>query len=355
MIPIGWFGVGLRRPRRRRERRRGRANGGDARLRLGLGRRAPGAHRSARAAVAAAVALGADGPRTRARLRGRGDVAHHARHRHRDPAVAQPRHPGQGAGDDRRALAGPPRGRHRRGVRAGRVRRDRRALRDPRPPRQRVDRRPPHAVARRAARAARRVRLLRRDPVPAAAPSPRRPADHRERHARPRPAGAAVERCQGWYGFYQDLDNTKAAIDELARLADEVDRPAELGKLEIIVSPVPGPIDADTVRRYEDLGVDRLVVVQDFGDMAGGPDAARRGKFLDEMAAVRRTSRHPLRTATGEHDAEQRRAGRRRSTTRSPGKRRRVRRRARAGRGRSGTTTTATTSTRARTWPRSTC
>ncbi len=95
-----------------------------------------------------------------------------------------------------------------------------------------------------------------------------------------------VERCDGWYGFYLDPDNTKAAIDELARLGDEVDRPAELGKLEITVTPVPGPIDADVVRRYEDLGVDRLVVVQDFGDMAGGPDAARRGKFLDEMAAT---------------------------------------------------------------------
>jgi probable F420-dependent oxidoreductase len=96
----------------------------------------------------------------------------------------------------------------------------------------------------------------------------------------------SVERCQGWYGFYQDLDNTKAAIDELDRLAGEVDRPAALGKLEVVISPVPGPIDADTVRRYEDLGVDRLVLVQDFGDMAGGPDAARRGKFLDEMAAT---------------------------------------------------------------------
>src|SRR4051794_23440992 len=95
-----------------------------------------------------------------------------------------------------------------------------------------------------------------------------------------------VERCDGWYGFYLDLDNTKAAIDELDRLGREADRPAELGKLQITVTPVPGPIDADTVRRYEDLGVDRLVVVQDFGDMAGGPDAARRGKFLDEMAAT---------------------------------------------------------------------
>jgi probable F420-dependent oxidoreductase len=95
-----------------------------------------------------------------------------------------------------------------------------------------------------------------------------------------------VARCDGWYGFYLDLDNTEAAIDELDRLGQEVDRPADLGKLQITVTPVPGPIDADTVRRYEDLGVDRLVVVQDFGDMAGGPDAARRGKFLDEMAAT---------------------------------------------------------------------
>jgi probable F420-dependent oxidoreductase len=96
----------------------------------------------------------------------------------------------------------------------------------------------------------------------------------------------AVERCQGWYGFFQDLDATKAAIAELTRLHDEVDRPAELGPLEITVSPVAGPIDTDTVRRYEDLGVDRLVLVQDFTDMAGGPDASRRGKFLAEMAAT---------------------------------------------------------------------
>jgi hypothetical protein len=51
------------------------------------------------------------------------------------------------------------------------------------------------------------------------------------------------------------------------------------------VTPVPGPIDAATVRRYEDLGVDRLVLLQDFTDMAGGPDAARRGMFLAEMEA----------------------------------------------------------------------
>ena len=95
----------------------------------------------------------------------------------------------------------------------------------------------------------------------------------------------SVVRCQGWYGFFQDLDATARAMAELARLADEVERPAALGTLEITVTPVPGPIDADTVRRYEDLGVDRLVLLQNFGDMAGGPDAARRGMFLTEMEA----------------------------------------------------------------------
>jgi probable F420-dependent oxidoreductase len=96
----------------------------------------------------------------------------------------------------------------------------------------------------------------------------------------------AVARCQGWYGFFQDLDDTARAIAELERLAGEVDRPPALGPLEITVSPLPGPVDADTVRRYEDLGVHRLVLVQDFGNLAGGPTDARRGKFLDEMAAT---------------------------------------------------------------------
>jgi probable F420-dependent oxidoreductase len=95
----------------------------------------------------------------------------------------------------------------------------------------------------------------------------------------------AVARCNGWYGFFQDLDSTAAAITELDRLAGEVERPAHLGPLEITVTPVPGPMDADTAKRYEDLGVDRLVLLQDFSDMAGGPDAAKRGMFLAEMEA----------------------------------------------------------------------
>jgi probable F420-dependent oxidoreductase len=95
----------------------------------------------------------------------------------------------------------------------------------------------------------------------------------------------AVVRCEGWYGFFQDLDSTRAAIEELDQLSGEVDRPAELGPLEITITPPPGPVDADMVKQYEDLGVDRLVVLQDFTDMAGGPDPAKRGMFLAEMEA----------------------------------------------------------------------
>ena len=121
--------------------------------------------------------------------------------------------------------------------------------------------------------------------MPAPAAPCRRSADPGQRDVDARRGGGRSTRCDGWYGFFLDLDNTRAAIAELDRLADEVDRPAELGPLEITITPRPGPVDLDTVRRYEDLGVDRLVVLQDFADMAGGPDAARRGKFLDEMAA----------------------------------------------------------------------
>jgi probable F420-dependent oxidoreductase len=95
----------------------------------------------------------------------------------------------------------------------------------------------------------------------------------------------AVTRADGWYGFFQDLDGTKRILAELARLAGEVERPAGLGPLEISVTP-PGPVDADTVRQFEDLGVHRLVLLHDFADMAGGPDAAKRQAFLAYMETM---------------------------------------------------------------------
>jgi probable F420-dependent oxidoreductase len=93
----------------------------------------------------------------------------------------------------------------------------------------------------------------------------------------------AVARADGWYGFFQDLDSTKRSLDELARLADEVERPDGLGDLRITVTPPPGVLDQDTVNRFEDLGVHRLVVLHDFMDMAGVPDPAKRRMFLADM------------------------------------------------------------------------
>jgi probable F420-dependent oxidoreductase len=96
----------------------------------------------------------------------------------------------------------------------------------------------------------------------------------------------AVGQGNGWYGFFQDLDATKKALAGLEDAAKRVERPAELGRLEISVTP-PGPVDADTAKRYEDLGVDRLIVMRGFEDMAGvGGQTAEDAviRFLEETA-----------------------------------------------------------------------
>ena len=68
----------------------------------------------------------------------------------------------------------------------------------------------------------------------------------------------AVARAQGWYGFALDLDGARASIEGLRRAERELERPTELGPLEISVTPSL-PLDRDNARRFEDLGVERLV------------------------------------------------------------------------------------------------
>jgi probable F420-dependent oxidoreductase len=68
----------------------------------------------------------------------------------------------------------------------------------------------------------------------------------------------AVRRGQGWYGFLHDLETTRRALAGLEEAAKEVERPAQLPPLEISITPPPG-LDLDTARRYEDLGVHRLI------------------------------------------------------------------------------------------------
>jgi probable F420-dependent oxidoreductase len=69
----------------------------------------------------------------------------------------------------------------------------------------------------------------------------------------------------GWYGFFVDLDATKNAIAGL-RAAEQRGRPSGLGRLEISVTPPPRTTP-DTLKRYAELGVDRLILYP-----TGGPD-----------------------------------------------------------------------------------
>ncbi|MBI00006.1 MAG: LLM class F420-dependent oxidoreductase [Acidimicrobiaceae bacterium] len=79
----------------------------------------------------------------------------------------------------------------------------------------------------------------------------------------------AARRAHGWYGFLTTLAATEAAVRSIRRHVSEIDRPKELGEVRIAVSPAE-PVDRDLVRRYEDLGVERLVLVRDYRDLAGG-------------------------------------------------------------------------------------
>jgi probable F420-dependent oxidoreductase len=93
----------------------------------------------------------------------------------------------------------------------------------------------------------------------------------------------AVAQGDGWYGFFQDVDGTAEMLRQLEETAKRIERPAGLGKLEISVTP-PGPVDADTARRFEDLGVDRLVLMRGYEDMAGGGSEDAVIRFLEDTA-----------------------------------------------------------------------
>jgi probable F420-dependent oxidoreductase len=93
----------------------------------------------------------------------------------------------------------------------------------------------------------------------------------------------AVRQGNGWFGFALDLDVTRRCVEGLEKAGSEVQRPASLGKLEIGLTPSPAlTLDRDTVRRYEDLGVERLVPIG-------------RGRTADQLIAdVEQTARAVL-------------------------------------------------------------
>jgi alkanesulfonate monooxygenase SsuD/methylene tetrahydromethanopterin reductase-like flavin-dependent oxidoreductase (luciferase family) len=70
----------------------------------------------------------------------------------------------------------------------------------------------------------------------------------------------AVTMANGWYGFATTPAEAGRYIAALRRLAHEHERPADLGRLELTVTPV-GPLHRATVDQYQELGVDRLVLL----------------------------------------------------------------------------------------------
>jgi probable F420-dependent oxidoreductase len=70
----------------------------------------------------------------------------------------------------------------------------------------------------------------------------------------------ALRRANGWYGFALDVENARRCLADLSSVRGRVARPAELGPLEITITPPPG-LRPEDVARYADLGVHRLVLL----------------------------------------------------------------------------------------------
>jgi probable F420-dependent oxidoreductase len=68
----------------------------------------------------------------------------------------------------------------------------------------------------------------------------------------------AVAHGHGWYGFALTPETAAACVDGLRLAAAEVDRPADLGNLEITVTPRRS-LDREAVDGFAAAGVDRLV------------------------------------------------------------------------------------------------
>ena len=65
----------------------------------------------------------------------------------------------------------------------------------------------------------------------------------------------------GWYGFGLDVATTETFVAALGEAAKRYPRPAELGRLEIsITPPAPGVPDQATIDAYTVAGVDRLIL-----------------------------------------------------------------------------------------------
>ena len=71
----------------------------------------------------------------------------------------------------------------------------------------------------------------------------------------------AVTQGHGWYGFGMSVDDTQKVLAALRDTAKKHSRPAELGRLEISITPPGFDVpDRTTIDAYAAAGVDRLVL-----------------------------------------------------------------------------------------------
>jgi alkanesulfonate monooxygenase SsuD/methylene tetrahydromethanopterin reductase-like flavin-dependent oxidoreductase (luciferase family) len=113
--------------------------------------------------------------------------------------------------------------------------------------------------------------------------------------AHPRPAGTipivvggrtagahrrSIEQGHGWYGFFLSPDESAEQVRLLGEAATRFDRPAQLGDLEISITP-SRPLTADMVQAYADAGVHRLIVYP-----VTAKDEAEAERFLADHASL---------------------------------------------------------------------
>jgi probable F420-dependent oxidoreductase len=70
----------------------------------------------------------------------------------------------------------------------------------------------------------------------------------------------AVEHAHGWYGFALTPETAALCLDGLNEAANTHRRPPDRGPLEITVTP-RGRLTADRLEQWQELGVDRLVLM----------------------------------------------------------------------------------------------
>jgi probable F420-dependent oxidoreductase len=90
----------------------------------------------------------------------------------------------------------------------------------------------------------------------------------------------AIEQGDGWYGFFLSPAEAAEQVEALRTAATGIARPAELGELEISITP-QGPVTPETLAAYADAGVHRLIVYP-----AGAPDEAAVERFVAEQAEI---------------------------------------------------------------------